>query len=110
MGFGPFRDDDIYTYIYIYTHVDILLWHFNQPFDRFKLVTYKRPMWILVWRLIKHLEIIWPMRIESRLSPGYEVSFGRSSTRVGWLGAENNCYLLHYHVVSYYYITYHIIL
>ena len=50
--------------------------------------------------------IICPIRIESRLSPGYEVSFGRSSTRVGWLGAENNCYLLHYYVI----LSYHIIL
>ena len=46
--------------------------------------------------------------IESRLSPGNEVSFGRSFAKVGRLGAENNCYLTHYHIVSYYYITYHI--
>ena len=48
--------------------------------------------------------------IESRLSPGYEVSFGRSLARVGRLGAENNGYLSHYHVVSNYYTIYHAIL
>ena len=44
--------------------------------------------------------------MESRLSPGYEVSFGRSLARVGRLGAENNCCLSHCHIVSY--ITYYI--
>ena len=48
--------------------------------------------------------------IESRLSPGYEVSFGRSLARVGLLGAENNCYISHYHIISYNCTTYHIIL
>ena len=51
---------------------------------------------VLLQSLIKHPVIIWPMRIKSRLSPGYEVSFGRSLVRVGQLGAENICYLSHY--------------
>ena len=34
----------------------------------------------------------------------FELSFGSSLAMVGRLGMENNCYLLHYHVVSYYII------
>ena len=29
----------------------------------------------------------------------FEVSFGRTLARVDRLGAENNCYLSHYHIV-----------
>ena len=50
--------------------------------------------------------IIWPMRTQSRLSPDYEFSLGSSLARVDLQGAENICYLLHYHIV----LSYHIIL
>ena len=43
---------------------------------------------------------------------GHELSFGSSLARVGQLGAENNCYLSHYHIASHYYnnISYYIII
>ena len=46
--------------------------------------------------------IIWPMIMQSRPYPGYELSFGSPLARVGRLGAENNCYLSHYYILSYF--------
>ena len=39
------------------------------------------------------------------ISPGYEIPIASSLATVGQLGAENNCYISHYYIVSYYHIT-----
>ena len=46
----------------MYVHIYISPLHFYQPSDRYELITYGRPMWLLLCRLIK-LVIIWPIRM-----------------------------------------------
>ena len=78
---------------YIYIHIDIPLLHLSQSSDILKLITEQRSMWLLFCPLIKRLVIIWSIRMEYRLHPGYELSLGNSLARVGRLGAEKNFYL-----------------
>ena len=100
--------------IYICLQIDIPLWHFNLTSYRCKFITYCWSKWLLLWRLREHIVIIWPIRISSHPSLGIELSFGSSLSRVGRLRADYNCYLLHYHILSYYhhyvFTSYHIII
>ena len=56
-----------------------------------RVVCSRYSVWLIFWRLKKHLVIRWPIGILSGLSLGYELLSGTSVAKVDWLGAMNKC-------------------